>query len=321
MPCKDPVQLRRASGFPDRSPAIQPPGTTRAEFYAVDSQDAVALLYSSRPVDPSIPRIPRFIPDLTMGPENLNVRLPMGLDRLNSVSLLFSGSGSQDPKLAAISSKRSVKRTCRQRRGAHISSKPAKNNHYVSILFLTTIIGIGTAAVQLTDETCWPHAPNTTGGPLIVPQTSKFPNGFLRPARGWNSWGIQATPNTTPSYPREELGRVTNQEFTVLQCTVLTDPPIRGAGQPGTPRDTRDKSMHGTNVSVWSTFIDHVDKNNNCYFDYENLDTQLYHDALIALWASWGVDMIKLGYVTPGSNVQDTRMPGILNRYCVPPRD
>jgi hypothetical protein len=53
-----------------------------------------------------------------MGPENLNVRLPMGLDRLNSVSLLFSGSGSQDPKLAAISSKRSVKRTCRQRRGA-----------------------------------------------------------------------------------------------------------------------------------------------------------------------------------------------------------
>jgi alpha-galactosidase len=87
--------------------------------------------------------------------------------------------------------------------------------------------------------------------------------------------------------------------------------------QPGMPRDTRDKSIHGTNVSVWSTFIDHVDKNNNCYFDYEDPDTQLYHDELIALWASWGVDMIKLGYVTPGSNVQDTRMPEILSASAI----
>ncbi|KAL4816119.1 glycoside hydrolase superfamily [Aspergillus spinulosporus] len=234
----------------------------------------------------------------------------------------------------------------------------------LSILLLATIFGIGLAAAQLTDETCWPHAPNTTGGPLTVLQTSKSPNGFLKPARGWNSWGIQATPNTTPSYPKEELGRVINQEFIISQCTVLTDPAIRGAGydlcsldggwyssmtdefgritynaslfdipalsrylhgkglrmglysQPGTPCEARDKFIHGTNVSVGSTFIDHVDKNNNCYFDYENPDTQLY-DELIALWASWGVDMTKLDYVTPGSNVQDTRMPGNLSASAI----
>ncbi|KAL4744616.1 hypothetical protein BDW72DRAFT_212326 [Aspergillus terricola var. indicus] len=182
----------------------------------------------------------------------------------------------------------------------------------LSSTLLATIIRIGTAATQLTDEACWPHAPNTAGGPLT------------------------ATPNTTPSYPKGEVGRVINQEFIISQCTVLSDPAIRRAGYDlcsldggwyssltdefgritynaslfDIPALSSNKSIHGTNVSVGSTFINHVDKNNNCYFDYENPDTQLYHDELIALWASWGVDMIKLDYVTLGSNVQDTRMPG-----------
>ncbi|KAL4762917.1 uncharacterized protein BDW70DRAFT_158521 [Aspergillus foveolatus] len=241
-----------------------------------------------------------------MGLENLNVRLSMGLDRLNPFSLFFSGLDSQDLKLGAISSERSVKWTCRQRRAAQyigIHSNPGE-----MAIQNTAHIGIGAAAAQLTDEACWPHAPNTTGGPLTVLQTSKSPNGFLRSARGWNSWGIQPTPYTTPSYPKEELGRVINQEFIISQCTVLTDPAIRGAGYDlcsldgGWYSSLTDEfgritynaslfdipALSSTNVSLGLAFIDHVDKNNNCYFDYENPDTQLYHDELIALWASWG---------------------------------
>nr|C8VJZ7.2 PUTATIVE PSEUDOGENE: RecName: Full=Putative alpha-galactosidase 8; AltName: Full=Alpha-D-galactoside galactohydrolase 8; AltName: Full=Melibiase 8; Flags: Precursor [Aspergillus nidulans FGSC A4] len=190
--------------------------------------------------------------------------------------------------------------------------------------------------------------------------TSKSLHSFLHSARGWNSWGIQATPNTIPSYPKEELGRVLNQKFIISQCTMLTDPATQDAGydlcsldggwyssitdkfgcitynaslfdisalsrylhgkglrmglysQPGTPC----KARHGTNVTVGSAFIDHVDKNNNCYFDYENPNTQLYRE-LITLWVSWGVDMIKLDYVTPGSTFQDTCMPGNLNASAI----
>lgn len=90
----------------------------------------------------------------------------------------------------------------------------------------------------------------------------------------------------------------------------------KGSVWVSTASQTR-RAIHGTNVTVGSAFIDHVDKNTNCYFDYENPDTQLYHDELIALWASWAVDMIKLDYVTPGSNVQDTRMPGNLSASAI----
>lgn len=229
------------------------------------------------------------------------------------------------------------------------------------IAILATILG-SAAALPYKDveDNCWPLAPNSTGDDLTVLRTAKSPNGFLRPARGWNSWGVQATPNTTPSFPQLP-GRVVNQEFIVEQCTVLAEPDLRAAGydlcsvdggwyssitdefgrvthnttlfdipalsdylhgkglkmglysQPGIPCEARDKQIFGSNLTVGSTLIDHVDKNDNCYFDYNNPTTQLYHDELIKLWASWGVDMIKLDYVTPGSNIEDTRMPGNLS--------
>ncbi|KAL4796722.1 hypothetical protein BDV19DRAFT_377970 [Aspergillus venezuelensis] len=60
---------------------------------------------------------------------------------------------------------------------------------------------------------------------FIVLKTSQSPHGFTRPLRGWNSWGIQATPGTTPSYP-SDLGRLINQ-----QCSVLAnDADLRHAG-------------------------------------------------------------------------------------------
>ncbi|KAL4902186.1 hypothetical protein BDW74DRAFT_186949 [Aspergillus multicolor] len=203
---------------------------------------------------------------------------------------------------------------------------------------------------------CYPLAPSTTGDSLTIIKNGETPNGFLNAAKGWNSWGVQASPRTTPSYPMS-IYPLVNQEFIIEQCTVLADPDILAAGwdlcsvdggwyssmtdnhgrlvynstlfnipklsdylhslglklglysQPGTPCEAANKFIHGTNITVGSTFSGDEDINGNCYFDYTNPDTQLYHDSLLALWASWGVDMIKLDYITPGSIIGNAGYP------------
>lgn len=220
-------------------------------------------------------------------------------------------------------------------------------------LLLIPFIGLVTG--QLTNG-CYPVPPNSTGGPLTVIKTSETPKGFHSDARGWNSWGVQASPRTTPSYG-STLSSAINQSFVIEQCSILAKHDILAAGYnlcsiddywyssvtddygrvvwnstsfdipelasylhgiglklgiyytPGIPCDATNKIIYGTNITIGSTFNGVVDTNDSCYFDYDNPDTQLYHDSLLKLWASWGVDMIKLDFITPGSIVGSLGMP------------
>lgn len=69
---------------------------------------------------------------------------------------------------------------------------------------------------------------------------------------------------------------------------------------PGVPCMAANKTILGTNTKIG----DVLNGNNNqifCDWDFSKKQTQIWHDSVIELWASWGVDMIKLDFITPGS--------------------
>jgi alpha-galactosidase len=49
----------------------------------------------------------------------------------------------------------------------------------------------------------------------------------------------------------------------------------------------------GTDIKVGDTFNGNFDQI-LCQFDYNKEGVQQWHDSVVALWASWGVDMIKV---------------------------
>lgn len=59
---------------------------------------------------------------------------------------------------------------------------------------------------------------------LAVLKTTTTPNGFHRAARGFNTFGIQANPDTTPSWSGYNQGNVTTQ------CSVLAEEPFVSNG-------------------------------------------------------------------------------------------
>lgn len=189
---------------------------------------------------------------------------------------------------------------------------------------------------------CYPQ-PIANSGPLQVLRTAKTRNGFTGPARGWNSWGIQATPVTTPSW------EVLNQRNIINQCTVLARPEFKKMGYnvcsidaawntndvdkygriqynatlfdlptlgeylhgidlklgvyviPGVPCSAENKTIKGTNIRIGDVINGNNDGLEYCDWDFSKDGVQQWHNSLIELWASWGVDMIKLDFVTPGS--------------------
>lgn len=220
---------------------------------------------------------------------------------------------------------------------------------YLSLSFIFT--GLSTATSD-----CHPLAANSIGDTLSIIKTTNTPNGFSSAAKEWNSWGVQASPDTTFSYP-SSLYPYVNQSFIIEQCTVLANSDIlavrwtlcsidggwysditddygrmvynttlfdiptladyvHGLGlqlglynQPGIPCEATNKTIYGTDITVGSTFSGVEDINGYCYFDYDNANTQLYHNTLVDLWASCGVDMIKLDYITPGSSTGNQGNP------------
>ncbi|KAI9042972.1 uncharacterized protein KD926_004763 [Aspergillus affinis] len=192
-----------------------------------------------------------------------------------------------------------------------------------------------------------PLSHDAIGGPLTPVRAGRTTHGFSAAPRKWNSWGIQINLLTTPSSPAF-LSPLTNQSFIIKQCNVLADADILAAGynlcsldgswyssvtddhgritynktrfdlpalgkhlhsrslklglynMPNIPCEAANKAILGTNVT---------DRYDLCYFNYCNPNTQLYHNSMIDLWASWGTDMIKLEYITPGSIVQDFATP------------
>lgn len=188
---------------------------------------------------------------------------------------------------------------------------------------------------------CYPQpAPNS--GSLQVLKTGRTRNGFTSSGRGWNSWGIQATPLTTPSFTEF------NQDFVIKQCSVLAGSEFKAMGYdvcsldagwsattdeygrisynttrfdlpalgsylhglglklgvyiiPGVPCEAANKTIKGTNIKISEGFIGNNDALDYCDWDFSKDGVQQWHDSLIELWTSWGVDMIKLDFVTPGS--------------------
>jgi alpha-galactosidase len=236
---------------------------------------------------------------------------------------------------------------------------------YLSLLL--TFVGVVASQLPIQNRAlrgCYPLAGNSSSGPLTAIKTAETPHGFSKAARGWNSWGVQGTPKTTPSYPIA-MAPYVNQEFIIEQCTILADPDILAAGYdlcsidggwfssitdghgrvvynstlfdmpalatylhskglklgvyslPGTPCNAANKTIFGTTIRVGSTFSGVEDTNGNCYFNYSNPNTQLYHNSLINLWASWGIDMIKLDFITPGSYVGAIGMPSNLSASTI----
>lgn len=188
---------------------------------------------------------------------------------------------------------------------------------------------------------CYPQ-PTPNSGSLQVLKTGITRNGFNSSGRGWNSWGIQATPATTPSW------QVFNQENVLSQCTVLARPEFKAMGYdvcsldadwsgltdehgrisynttrfdlpalgkqlhglglkmgvyviPGVPCVAGSKKIMGTNIQISDVLIGNNDALDYCDWDFSKDGVQQWHNSLIELWASWGVDMIKLDFVTPGS--------------------
>ena len=187
---------------------------------------------------------------------------------------------------------------------------------------------------------CYPQ-PEPNSGSLQVLKTGRTRNGFYSSGRGWNSWGIQATPPTVPSF-------TFNQENVIKQCSVLAQPEFKAMGYdvcsldagwaantdeygriiynssrfdlptlgnylhgvglkmgvyviPGVPCEAANKTIKGTNLKISDGWIGNNDALDYCDWDFSKDGVQQWHDSLVELWASWGVDMIKLDFVTPGS--------------------
>lgn len=69
---------------------------------------------------------------------------------------------------------------------------------------------------------------------------------------------------------------------------------------PGVPCEAQNKTILGTNITVGSVWNGNYDEI-FCDWDFSKDGVQQWHDSVVAQWASWGVDMIKLDYLTPGS--------------------
>lgn len=191
--------------------------------------------------------------------------------------------------------------------------------------------------------------------PLEVVQIAATPNGFSSQPRGWNSFGIQANPDTTPGFSF-------NQDSVVSQCDILaSNAALKDAGYvycsldsgwsvggngdefgriiydssnfdipslaehlhseglmlgiyvvPGAFIADEDKTILGTNVTIGS-----VCSGDNglarCNFDYSQPAVQQWHNSVVNQFASWGVDLIKLDFVTPGSPSNGANLPSDLS--------
>lgn len=80
---------------------------------------------------------------------------------------------------------------------------------------------------------------------------------------------------------------------------------------PGAFCDDWNKVIVGTNTSIQSIFTSPKTNNgfSRCNLDFSNPATQTWHNSVVALFAEWGVDLIKLDYVTPGSPDNGGNLP------------
>ncbi|PTB63289.1 glycoside hydrolase family 27 protein [Trichoderma citrinoviride] len=69
---------------------------------------------------------------------------------------------------------------------------------------------------------------------------------------------------------------------------------------PGVPCLAHNQTILGTKIKIKDVLNGNNDQV-NCDFDFSKDGVQQWHDSVVAQWASWGVDMLKLDFLTPGS--------------------
>ena len=81
---------------------------------------------------------------------------------------------------------------------------------------------------------------------------------------------------------------------------------------PGAFCNDREKTIFGTESTI-GEILNFPEENNGmsrCNLNFTKRATQTWHDSVVALFASWGVDLIKLDFITPGSpQANDVDLP------------
>ncbi|CAL5873914.1 uncharacterized protein PFLUO_LOCUS8198 [Penicillium psychrofluorescens] len=70
---------------------------------------------------------------------------------------------------------------------------------------------------------------------------------------------------------------------------------------PGVPCGAANRTIKGTNTLIGDVLNGNNDGLDYCDWDFSKDGVQQWHDSLIELWTSWGIEMIKLDFLTPGS--------------------
>ena len=198
---------------------------------------------------------------------------------------------------------------------------------------------------DLTLDGCYP-TPAPGGGDLNVLYTETTPNGFHQAARGWNTYGLQANPDIFPGGFNMNQANATancdvlatepfkNANYTLCSLDAgwnTNDPDEYGHPlynvtrfnlpefadylhskglklgiytNPGFYCSAINSTIPGTNI-----FLNETVYPGTCIFDYTLPGVQEWHNSLIDLFASWGVDMVKLDFVTPGSIWNGANLP------------
>jgi alpha-galactosidase len=192
--------------------------------------------------------------------------------------------------------------------------------------------------------------------PLHIPFYDTSANGFTSPARGWNSFGLQAASaklqhaagwSFNDYHFRQQCGRlvfpqsghgdnyycsidsgwsvgcngdahgIPYPDLAVLPNISNLATHLRGNGiklgiyvLPGAFGGDSKKMVKGTNITIGSLFSQ-SDPAFNCRrnFDYTKDGVQQWHDSVVAQFLEWGVALIKLDYVTPGSPQAGETLP------------
>ncbi|KAF5388678.1 hypothetical protein D9757_004776 [Collybiopsis confluens] len=186
--------------------------------------------------------------------------------------------------------------------------------------------------------------------PLYSLTITTTPNAFTGPARGWNSFGIQANAATDPTF-------TFNQSNVEIQCDALVSTGLAQRGYttcsldsgwsvgangdengriiyddtlfnipdlanhlhseglklgvyvvPGGFIADENKTILGTNITIGSV-CSGDNGLSRCNWDYTADGVQAWHDSVVSLFASWGVDFIKLDFITPGSPDNGVNLP------------
>eukprot|EP00026_Physarum_polycephalum_P007601 Phypoly_transcript_07665.p1 GENE.Phypoly_transcript_07665~~Phypoly_transcript_07665.p1 ORF type:complete len:529 (+),score=56.66 Phypoly_transcript_07665:56-1588(+) len=184
--------------------------------------------------------------------------------------------------------------------------------------------------------------------PFYIPFYDQSANGFTMPSRGWNSFGLQANPQTSKfvfndANFRQQCSYIQTQPGYDYYCSLDSGWSVGGNGDeygrlipepsvisnisdlasflhskglllgvyvlPGAFTSDANKLVYGTNIKIGSLFNTTSDPSGKTCNDYNarnnfiySLDgVQQWHNSVVNQFAEWGIDFIKLDYVTPGS--------------------